>query len=182
MEEINNQKLRILFWRIDYYGALADGGMSSVIQGLIKEYLRAGHCVFHISGGKTNFSPEVTNYFVPFNKFFRNFPEVFSFPYQFKSVRITKKILKQLGNVNFIYKVIHDFNFSSAKVKNEFDYPLFVHADAVNYWIKKNWGKLYLSHLLRWAQEIEWIESDRIFTPSNLTKKQLIDFGAPKIK
>ncbi len=179
MEKVNNQKLRILFWRIDYYGALADGGISSTIKGLIRELLKRKHHIYNISGGKTNLPSEVNNYFVPFNRLFRNFPEVFSFPYQFKSTRETSKILNKLGKIDFIYKVIHDFNFSGAIIKKRFGYPLFLQVDGVNYWVKKHWGKLYFSHLLRWAQEMEWIASDRIFTFSTQLKRQLIECGVP---
>lgn len=182
MEKVNNQKLRILFWRIDYYGALADGGISSTIRGLIRELLRDGHRIYNVSGGKTKLPDEVENYFVPFSKLFRNFPEIFSFPYQFKSARETSRILTTLNRVDFIYKVIHDFNFSGAIIKKNFGYPLFLQVDGVNYWVKKHWGKLYFSHLLRWAQEIEWIACNKIFTFSNQLKKQLISCGVSKNK
>lgn len=182
MEKDYNQKLRILFWRIDYYGALADGGISSTIRGLIQELLKKEHRIYNISGGKTKLPEGVTNYFVPFSKLFRNFPEIFSFPYQFKSVKETSKILDKLGKIDFIYKVIHDFNFSGAIIKKRFGYPLFLQVDGVNYWVKKHWGKLYFSHLLRWAQEMEWIASDRIFTFSNQLKQQLISCSIPKDK
>lgn len=182
MEKDYNQKLRILVWRIDYYGALADGGISSTIRGLIKALLKFGHRLYNISGGKTKLPNEVTDYFIPFNKFFRNFPEVFSFPYQFRATKETSKILKTIGKIDFIYKVIHDFNFAGAIIKKKFGYPLFLEVDGVNYWVKKHWGKLYFSHPLRWAQEMEWIASDRIFTFSSQLKEQLTGCGVPEDK
>ncbi|MFN3306665.1 MAG: glycosyltransferase family 4 protein, partial [Candidatus Kapaibacteriota bacterium] len=182
MEKNNNPTLRILFWRIDYFGALTDGGISTTIRNLIKQFLKQGHSIFNISGGKTKLPPEVHNFYVPFSKLFRNFPEVFSFPYQFKSTRETSKILKKIGNIDFIYKVIHDFNFSGAIIKKRFGYPLFLQVDGVNSWIKKNWGRLYFSHPLRWAEEMEWIASDRIFTFSKQLKQQLVDCGVPSEK
>ncbi len=177
MEKNNNPTLRILFWRIDYFGALADGGISSTVRNLIKQFLKQGHSIFNISGGKTKLPPEVHNFYVPFSKLFRNYPEVFSFPYQFKSTKETSRILGKIGKIDFIYKVIHDFNFAGAIVKKRFGYPLFLQVDGVNTWIKRNWGRLYFSHLLRWAEEIEWLASDRIFTFSTQLKKQLVDCG-----
>lgn len=182
MEKVDNQKLRILFWRIDYYGALVDGGISSTIKGLIQELLKEGHYIYNITGGKIKLPLAVKNFFVPFSKLFRNFPEVFSFPYQFKSTKETSKILSKLCKVDLIYKVIHDFNFSGAIIKRRFGYPLFLQVDGVNYWVKKNWGRLYFAHLLRWAQEMEWIASDKIFTFSTQLKRQLIDYGVPAEK
>ncbi|MCX7880419.1 MAG: glycosyltransferase family 4 protein [Ignavibacteria bacterium] len=176
MEQINNG-LRIIFWRIDYFGAFADAGISATVRGLIKELIKRGNKIYHISGGKTKLPEGVIDFFVPFNKFFRNFPEVFSFPYQLKSTRETSRIIRQLEKVDFIYKVIHDFNFSGAIIRKKFNIPLFLQVDGVNYWVKKHWGKLYFAHLLRWAQEIEWIASDRIFTFSNQLKKQLTELG-----
>jgi glycosyltransferase involved in cell wall biosynthesis len=180
--EDNSRILKILFWRIDYTGALVDAGISSTIRGLIGEFLKKKHLVYHISGSRTKLPKEVEVFFIPFNNFFRNFPEIFSFPYQYKSTRVGKKIIKSLSPIDFIYQPIHDFNFSGSIAKKEFGIPLFLQADGVQVWVKKNWGRLYFKHLLKWAEEIQWTFADRIFTFSNQLKNLLIQFGCKEQK
>ncbi|MCX7908699.1 MAG: glycosyltransferase family 4 protein [Ignavibacteria bacterium] len=182
MVEIQNEKLRIAFWRIDYAGALVDAGINSTIRGLITELVKSGHKVFHISGSRAKLPNEVESFHIPFSKIFRNFPEVFSFPYQFKSVSLGKRIIKNLEPINFIYQVIHDFNFSGAVVRKNLGIPLFLQADGIQVWVKQNWGKLYFKSLLRWAEEIQWSFADKIFTFSSQLREQLKSYGVPETK
>lgn len=182
MEKIQNKELRIIFWRIDYTGALVDAGISSTIRGLISELIAIGHKIFYISGSRAKLPDNVVNFNIPFSKFFRNFPEIFSFPYQYRSSKKGLKIIRSLTPINFIYQVIHDFNFSGAIVKRELGLPLFLQADGVQVWVKRNWGKLYFKKLLQWAEEIQWHYADKIFTFSNQLKKMLVDFGVAENK
>ncbi len=182
MAEIQDKQLKVVFWRIDYTGALVDAGISSTIRGLITEFLKKGSKVYHISGSKTKLPKEVELISIPFSKFLRNFPEIFSFHYQYKSTKYGKKIIEMLLPVDFIYQVIHDFNFSGAVIKKEFGIPLFLQADGVQFWIKQNWGKLYFKSLLKWAEEIQWSFADVIFTFSTQLKNHLISFGASENK
>jgi len=180
MEKMEDKKLRALFWRIDYTGALVDGGMNSTLRGLINGLMSYEVEILFASGGKVNLPKNIKVFYIPFNKFFRNFPEIFALQYCYKSARYLKRIINEPPN--FIYHPIHDFNFAAAKIKKEKNPILFVHADGVQYWIKKNWGKLYLGKLLRWAEEILWIYSDKVFTVSNNLKEMLIFAGVPSEK
>ncbi|MGB9771308.1 MAG: glycosyltransferase family 4 protein [Candidatus Kapaibacteriota bacterium] len=182
MEKVQSEVLKILFWRIDYTGALVDAGISSTLRGLIKELIKKQNKIYYISGSRAKLPSEVEVFYIPFNSFFRNFPEIFSFPYQFKSTKYGRKIIKSILPLNFIYQVLHDFNFSGAIIRKEFGIPLFLQADGVQIWIKQHWGRLYFKNLLKWAEEIQWIAADRIFTFSNQLKNMLISYGAPENK
>ncbi len=182
MVEELSKRLNILFWRPDYYGALVDGGLSSTLNGIVVELIKLNHEIFFISGGKLNFPTPSKQFHIPFSKFLRNFPEIFAIHYHYKSTKRTKKLLKSLPKIDFLYQNCHDFNFSGSLIKQHFGIPFFLHADGVQFWIKQNWGKLYFSKLLRWAEEIQWVCCDRIFTVSNNLKKHLIQFGAEENK
>jgi len=179
MEKMEDKKLRALFWRIDYTGALVDGGVSTTVRSLIKEILKERHDVFYFSGSRAKLPSNVKIYYFPFNRFYRNFPEIFALNYNFLSFKFAKKVLPQIQPINFIYHPVHDFNFSAGMLKREYGIPLFLQADGVQYWIKRNWGKLYFSKLVLWAEEILWALSDKIFTFSTQLKNLLIEFGAP---
>lgn len=178
----SQKKLNILIWRIDNYGALVDAGMSSLIRGITSEFLRQNHNVYYFTGGKLNLPEQVKSYRIPFNKLIQNLPEVYALNYHYRSTRVAKKILKHLHKIDFIYQPVHDFNFSGAIIKKKFNYPVFLHVDGVQQWIKKNWGVVYLKLLLRLAEEIEWLCADKIFTVSNSLKNQLVHFGVPQEK
>lgn len=182
MEKTEAENLKVLFWRIDYIGALVDGGYSSTERSLISELLKLKLKIYYFSGGKAKLPNNVKVYNLPYSNFYKNYPEIPSIIYNFRSLRLAKKILLEIQPINFIYHLLHDFNFSAALIKREFGIPLFVHADGVQRWIKKHWGKLYFDSLIKWAEEILWISSDKIFTVSSNLKKLLIDFGAPENK
>lgn len=182
MVEKNTKKLNILIWRIDDYGALVDAGVSSTIRGLANEFLQNNHKIYYFTGGKINLPEPVQSFQFPFSKLFRNFPEIFALEYHFRSTRFARKVLKQINSIDFIYQVVHNFNFSGVIIKKEFGYPLFLQVDGIQQWVKKHWGKVYLKTLLRFAEEIEWAGADKIFTVSNLTKQQLIHYGVSEEK
>jgi len=62
-------------------------------------------------------------------------------------------------------------------IKKHLGLPFILHVDGIEYWVKKNWGKLYFSHLLRWAEDTELEASDAIIVISDSLKKQLVDYG-----
>jgi len=179
---MEDKKLRALFWRIDYTGALVDGGVSTTVRSLIKELIKEGHDVFYFSGSRAKLPSNVKKYYLPFNRFYRNFPEIFALHYNFRSLKFAKKFLPKIQPIDFIYHPVHDLNFSAGILKREFKIPLFLQADGVQYWIKKNWGKLFFATLVRWAEEILWTLSDRIFTFSTQLRNLLVEFGAPEEK
>ncbi|MGQ9819811.1 MAG: glycosyltransferase family 4 protein [Candidatus Kapaibacteriales bacterium] len=177
MVEENSKRLNILFWRVDDYGALKDAGYSTLIQRLTNEFLRLQHNVFYFTGGVINLPKEVKSHLFPFSKLLRNLPEVFAMEYHFRSTRKAIKTLRKINQIDFIYQLIYNFNFSGAITSLKFGFPFFLQVDGILQWIKKHWGKSYFRFLLRLAEEIQWKSADRIFTISNVVKELLIQHG-----
>ncbi len=165
--------MKILFWRTDYYGALTGGGIASLYNGLIEGFRKLGHECAFVSSGKRMINDSINYYYIPYPKLFRNLPEILCLPYNERSIKRVKEII-EIEKPDFIYQHNHDFSYSGSIIKKELGIPFFMHSDGVEYWIKKNWGKLYFGHLLKWAEEIQWETSDAIFCISENVKKQMV--------
>lgn len=173
MESIQN--IKPLFWRTGFYGALTEGGVGTLYYSLTNEFAKRGHKVHFAAGGPMRLPEGVTHYLIEYSKVFRNLPEVHNMTYNYKSTKKIKEIIKA-ENIDFIYLHHHDFHFGGYKVKKETGIPLILHVDSVEYWVKKNWGKLYLSNYLKWCEQIEVKAADAIIVISDVLKEQLIEF------
>jgi glycosyltransferase involved in cell wall biosynthesis len=171
-----NKKIKILFIRNEFYGAVTSGGVAALYYGLTNALIKEGHKVIFISSGEMNLSKEVILYKLHFSNLFKNLPEILNIPYMIKTYFQILKIIKD-ERPNLIFQHHHDFNFVGTLLKRKTKLPFFLHADGVEYWVKKNWGKLYFGNLLKWAEEIQWFNSDRIFVPSEVVKNQLIAYN-----
>ncbi len=173
---IDKEKVKVLFWRTEFYGALTEGGTVSLHVGKIRGFQKLGHQVSYVSSGPMNLPEGVKLYKIPYSKLFRNFPEVLAPHYNGRSIKEMKKIIEK-EEPNFIYQHHHDFHYGGAKIKKDLGLPFILHVDGIEYWVKKNWGKLYFSGLLKWAEEIQLQASDAIIVVSNALKNQLIEYG-----
>ncbi len=174
---IDPKKIKVLFWRTEFYGALTEGGTVSLHLGKIKGLRKLGAKVVYVSAGPMKLPPDVPHYVVPYSKFFRNLPEVLAINYNGKSIKAVAKIIEKEG-ADFLHQHHHDFHFGGARLKKELGLPFILHADGVQYWVKKNWGKLYFAKLLRLAEETQLEAADAIIVVSEQLKKQLIEYGA----
>jgi len=167
--------MKVLFWRTEFYGGITVGGTASLHNGKINGFLKLGHQCAYASSGPMALPPEVSYHYIPYNKFFRNFPEVLHFPYNQYSIKRFEDIIK-LEKPDFIYQQHHISNWGGAKVKKDLGIPFILHVDGVEYWSKKNWGKMYFSSLIKWAEEIQVGAADAIVTPSQVLKDQLLHY------
>jgi len=174
--EINEKQLKSLFWRTEFYGPVTEGGTASLHIGKIIGLNKLGHKCVYASSGPMVLPDYVKYYYIPYSKFFRNFPEVLNLPYNRKSIKAFKKII-EIEKPDFIYQHHHDFHWGGATIKRDMGLPFILHVDGLEYWVKKNWGKLYFSHLLKWAEEIQLDNSDAIVTPSQQLKDLLVQFN-----
>ncbi len=173
MESIQN--IKPLFWRTGFYGALTEGGVGTLYYSLTNEFVKKGHKVHFAAGGPMRLPEGVNHHLIEYSKLFRNLPEVHNLTYNYKSSKRIKEIIKS-ENIDFIYLHHHDFHFGGYKVKKETGIPLILHFDSIEYWVKKNWGKLYLSDYLKWCEQIEIKAADAIIVISDILKDQLIEF------
>jgi glycosyltransferase involved in cell wall biosynthesis len=174
--ETNEKSLKALFWRPEFYGASTNGGVPTLYRGLTGGLIKLGHQCMFASGGRLDLDSSVRTFYIPYNKLLRNFPEVLCLQYNRKSV---KQILKIIDNekVDFLFQHNHDFHYGGSLVKKKTGIPFLLHVDSVEYWVKKNWGKLYLEKFLKIAEEIQWHNSDAIFVISEVVKNQLVELG-----
>ncbi len=112
---------------------------------------------------------------VEYSKLLRNFPEILTLPYNEKSLKYILKLL-DLFEPDFFYLHHHDFHFGGSKLKDFAGLPFILHFDSIEYWVKKNWGKLYFGSLLKWCEQIEVRQADAIITISEVLKKQACEF------
>ncbi len=179
--DTQKENLKIMFWRTDYYGAITEGGVASLHLGLINGFRKMGHSCSYVSSGRMILPNDVNYHFIPHNKLLRNFPEIINLPYNNSSFKALAKIIDK-EKPDFILQHNHDFNYGGALLKKKIGLPLLLHCDGVEYWIKKNWGKLYFGKLLKWAEEMQWDAADAIFVPSQNVKKQMVELGVDSEK
>ena len=175
------EKLNILFWRAEYYGAFKNLGTASVFMGLAGATTEMGWPTTFVSSGPMDLPESVDYHLIKHNRHLWNFPEVLNFPYNFKSSKEVVKIVKE-KEIDILFQYHHDFLFGSALVNKETGIPNFIHCDGVQYWIRKNWGKLYFERFLRYAEEIQWEQADRIFVVSEGIKNQIVEHGVDSSK
>jgi glycosyltransferase involved in cell wall biosynthesis len=164
------EKLKILFWRTEFYGAVTTGGVAGMHRGMINALNELGHESVFATSGRLQLPEYVNQYYIPYNKLFRNLPEVLTLPYINKSVSSVKSIINK-ENPDFLFMHHHDFTIGGAKIKRDTGIPFLLHCDFIQQWVKKYWGKLYFPHLLKWAEEIQWENADAIFVISEVAKK-----------
>lgn len=170
-----HEKLKVLFWRVGFYGALTEGGVASLYKGLVDAFIKMGHSTAFASSGPMNLPKETDLYLIEYSKLLRNLPEILTFPYNDSSL---KKILKivEIFQPDFFYLHHHDFHYGGAKLKEKTGLPFILHFDSIEYWVKKNWGKLYFGKLLKWCEQIEVAQADAIITISDVLKEQACEF------
>ncbi|MDQ1266541.1 MAG: hypothetical protein QG635_1693 [Bacteroidota bacterium] len=171
-----NKSLKALFWRTEFYGAITEGGTASLHNGKIGGLLKLGHKCAYASSGPMVLPKEVNYYYIPYGKFIRNLPEVLHLAYNPRSIKAMRKII-ETEQPDFIYQQHHDFHYGGGYLRKKDGIPFILHADAHQYFIKKNWSKLYFSSLLKWAEDIQLSCADAIITPSQALKNQLAEFG-----
>jgi glycosyltransferase involved in cell wall biosynthesis len=169
-------KMKTLFWRTEFYGAITGGGVASLYDGLCGGLLNLGHEVSFASSGRLDMDNRISTHYIPYSRFFRNLPEVLCLPYNKRSVRSIKKII-ELEKPDLLFQHHHDFNYGGSIIKRELGIPFFLHCDFIQLWVKENWGKLYFKKLLKWAEEIQWENADRIFVISTVVKEMMGEFG-----
>lgn len=176
-----SKKLNILFWRAEYYGGYTNLGVASLYMGLVNASLQLGWKPRFISSGLMDLPNEVPFNLLRHNKLLSNLPEILNLPYNFKS---TKFVLNNISNneTDIIFQHNHDFNFGAALIKERTGKTVFIHCDGVEYWIKKNWGTLYLGKLLEWAERIQWEKADKLFVVSTRIKELITSLGVDSNK
>lgn len=170
----NRKSLKVLFWRTDFYGGITEGGTASLHIGKIVGFNKLGHKIAYASSGPMVLPEYVSYHYIPYSKFLRNFPEVLNLPYNEKSIKAFTKII-EMEKPDFFYQHHHDFHYGGAVIKERLGLPFILHVDGIEYWVKKNWGKLYFGKLLKWAEEIQIHQADAIITPSEALKRQILE-------
>ncbi len=177
MVEVETKEiLKAMLWRTEYYGAQTEGGTASLTGGFVNGLLKLGHKCSYVSSGKMILPDEVNFHLIRHNKFLRNLPEILNLPYNNRAIKQIKKIIEK-EEPDFLLQYHHDFNYGGAILKRDLGLPFLLHCDGVEYWIKKNWGKLYFGNLLKWAEEIQWESADAIFVPSKVLKDSIVTYG-----
>jgi glycosyltransferase involved in cell wall biosynthesis len=167
--------MNVLFWRTGFYGALTVGGVASLYKSLTNEFIKKGDNVHFASGGPMDLPEKANFHLIEYSRLYRNFPEVHNLPYNKKSSEEIIKIIDKF-KIDFLYLHHHDFHYGLNILKKKLNIPVILHLDSIEYWVKKNWGKLYLGKLLQWCEQIEIEKADAILVISEELKNQLIDF------
>ncbi len=170
-----HEKLNVLFWRVGFYGALTEGGVASLYRGLLDAFVQLGNQTAFASSGPMNLPSETDFHLIEYSKLLRNLPEILTFPYNDSSLKKILKIAEKF-QPHFFYLHHHDFHYGGAKLKEKTGLPFLLHFDSIEYWVKKNWGKLYFGNLLKWCEKIEVAQADAIITISDVLKKQACEF------
>jgi glycosyltransferase involved in cell wall biosynthesis len=174
--DIPEKSLKGLFWRADFYGASTEGGMASMHLGLLNGFLKLGHSAAFASCGRMALPEGVPYYYIPYNKIFRNFPEVLNLAYNPRNVRELKKIIEK-EKPDFLYQHHADFSTTGSTLRKELGIPFFLQCEGVQQWVKKNWGKLYFEKALKWAELTQWGMADAIFVISQKVKDMIVEYG-----
>ncbi|MBM2814725.1 MAG: hypothetical protein HW421_1487 [Ignavibacteria bacterium] len=178
---LRKEALKGLFWRSDFYGASTEGGMASMHLGLLTGFIKLGHTPVFASSGRMRLPDVVNYYFIPYSKLLMNLPEVLNLPYNRKVSKSLIKIIEK-EKPDFLYQHHADLNYSGTILKRKLGLPFILQCESVQYWVKKNWGKLYLKHHLKWAEEIQWAAADAIFVVSDNVKKMMVELGVDEKK
>lgn len=174
--------MKILFWRLEYYGALTTGGFASHYEGLINAFIKLNHQCVYVTSGKINPIPNVKHYLIKHNNLLKNLPEVLNLPYNYFASKELLKIL-EIEKPDFIFLQHHDFIYPNYYLKKwGIDIPIILFVDGYQYWVKTNWGKLYLKQLHKKSEEIAWYYSDKISVISQGVLDQIVDAGVDKSK
>ncbi|MFP4528776.1 MAG: glycosyltransferase family 4 protein [Candidatus Kapaibacterium sp.] len=175
------KRLRIMFLRTEYYGAVTTGGVASMYNGIIGGLQSLGHeCVF-VSSGPLELPDGVSSYYVPYSGMFMNFPEVLNLPYNAKIIRRLREII-DIEQPDLLIQHNHDFTIAGSEIHMKTGLPFFLHCDAAQQWVKANWGKLYLKKIHTIAELMQFEAADRLLAPSNAVKRQLVRYGADERK
>jgi glycosyltransferase involved in cell wall biosynthesis len=173
--------MKAAFFRTDFYGAVNVGGSFSHVKGFLDGLRALGHDYFAISSGALPVDKDARLYPVPYSPLYRNLPEILSLAYNLTLERVARPIM-QAERPDFIYHRHSEFNYATSVLKREFGIPLVLECNGSEVWIKKNWGKVYLEPLLRWAEEVQFAEADVITVVSDVMKQQLVDLRVPASK
>ncbi len=173
--------MKAAFFRTDFYGAVNVGGSFSHVKGFLDGLRSLGHDYFAISSGALPVDRDARFYPVPYSPLFRNLPEILSLAYNLKLERAGREIMRT-ERPDFIYHRHSEFNYATSVLKREFGIPLVLECNGSEVWIKKNWGKVYLEPLLRWAEDVQFGEADVITVVSEVMKQQLVDLRVPAPK
>lgn len=174
--------MKIAFLRADYHSGIVQGGTATVHLGQINSFIEEGHECIYITCGE-NYLPDEVKYFrIDYLEYLLNIPEVYNLKFSDKFAKLASKILLK-EKPDLIIQQHSAFNFSAALIKSRTKIPYVLHCDGVEYWAKKFWGgKLFLPHLLRLSEKVQWKYADIINTPSQYVADMLIQYGAPKNK
>lgn len=173
--------MKAAFFRTDFYGAVNVGGSFSHVKGFLDGLRSLGHDYCAFSSGTIPVDRDARFYPVPYAPLFRNLPEVLSLAYNLTLQRAARPIMR-IEQPDFIYHRHSEFQYATSVLKREFGIPLILECNGSEVWIKKNWGKVYLEPLLRWAEEVQFAEADVITVVSDVMKQQLADLGVPAAK
>jgi glycosyltransferase involved in cell wall biosynthesis len=178
----DEKKIKALFWRTEFYGAMTGGGVAAMHRGQLDALYRLDHQTVYATSGGTQLPDYVKTYYIPYNRFFWNLPEVLTLPHVSKSTGEVLRIIEK-ERPDFLFQHHHDFTIGGTLVKERTGLPFLLHCDFIQQWTKKHWGKLYMEKLLKWGEEIQWEAADKIFTISNVAKKMMVEqYGADESK
>jgi glycosyltransferase involved in cell wall biosynthesis len=178
----DEKKIKALFWRTEFYGAMTGGGVAAMHRGQLDALHRLGHSAVYATSGKTQLPDYVKTYYIPYSRLFWNLPEVLTLPHVSRSTKVLLKIIEK-EQPDFLFQHHHDFTIGGTLVKEKTGLPFLLHCDFIQQWTKKHWGKLYMEKLLKWGEEIQWEAADKIFTISNVAKQMMVEqYGADESK
>lgn len=159
-------------WRAEYYGTLLNGGVATYFNEISKAFQKNGIETLIVSSGevdKSNYNKTIN---IRYSKLFSNLPEVLNLYYNFKVIKKIKSIIKT-HKPDFIYLQHHDFQLYTYLLNSRI--PFFLHVDGFQGWVKKNWGKLYLSKIHNIIEKLELNFADHLFVPSSILKSFLLE-------
>ncbi|MBI2620461.1 MAG: glycosyltransferase, partial [Ignavibacteriales bacterium] len=167
--------MKALFLRTDFYGHLTVGGSFSHVKGFLGGLRKGGHDYVAVSSGELPAEKEKFAQ-IPYSDLFRNLPEVLSLAYNYRLINSLPAIIDR-EKPDFLYHRHSEFNYSSSVLAKRLSLPLVLEFNGSEVWVKKNWGRAYLTFLLRWAEDVQLRRADIIAVVSDVIRDDLVRMG-----
>jgi glycosyltransferase involved in cell wall biosynthesis len=163
--------MNILIWRAEYYGSELEGGVASYFGAIESAFTSLGCKVIYVTSGEYRNEYHKNVVQLKHSSLFKNLPEVSSIHFNFKYKKYILKLIEE-NKIDFIYLQHHDFQLLSL-IKYKANIKFFIHVDGFQYWVKKNWGKLYFDFLHKNYELTGLKNADYLFVPSVQLKSVL---------
>ena len=167
--------------RTEYYSPTTGGGLMSFAQGMLGGMKSLGHQYSILASAKLPVEGAEEEFYLPYNKHLLNLPEVYHLAYNEKIFPFIKKVLKE-RSYDFVYLRHSAFNYIGAMIKKKIGAKVILQVDGSEVWVKKNWGKTFLTRPLELCEQIQFENCDALAVFSDVLKQKFIRQGIPEKK